>query len=127
MKSCDLLYFTVRIGKFRARMTLRVVQNLDVDCLLGTTSSDHHEKPILPRLQKIVLYRNLSGALTAHRSPDEPKTFLSLKLEDEFQKTWTTQRVAIPPLLQAKMQAQRQTGGFALARIPRDSLLDISH
>lgn len=60
IRSCDLIYLTVGIGEFRARVSFLVVQSLPVDCLLGRSLIDYHVKAIVPELRKIVFYHSLS-------------------------------------------------------------------
>lgn len=86
MKSCGFIYLTVCIGEFRARVTLLVVQNLPLDCLLCGSSIVHHVKSILPGLQKCVLYHSSSVPATGQRAPTEPKTSLTFEIEDGSRK-----------------------------------------
>lgn len=59
MRSCSFIYLTTRIEGFRVRVPLLTVQNLAVDCLLGTSFFDYHVKRILPGLRKAVFYHSL--------------------------------------------------------------------
>lgn len=64
-----------------------MVQNIAVDCPLGTSCIVHHGKSILPGLQKVVFYRSSSVAIIGQRSLNTPRTSLSFELEDGLQKT----------------------------------------
>lgn len=59
-----LIHLTVRIGEYPAKVTFLVVQQLAVDCLLGTLYMDSGVKAILPGIRKVLFYHSLSVAIT---------------------------------------------------------------
>lgn len=56
MRSCELIFLTVRIREFRARLPFLRVQILAVGFLLGTAVIDRHLNAILSELWNVVFY-----------------------------------------------------------------------
>lgn len=87
---CGFIYLTIRMGEFRVKVPFRVVQNLAVDRVPGTSFVEHHVNIFLPRLRKLVFYCSISVALTGQRSLTKPETSLARELENGFQNFGTT-------------------------------------
>lgn len=97
-----------------------MVQNLAVDCLLGTSLIDHHVEAILPGLRKAVFYHSSSVAITCQRSLIKPKASFTLELERKSRIIQTTRKITTPPVSQPKVQAQCPTGKLcSVHNIPR--------
>lgn len=86
MKFCVLIYRTVRVGDFPARVTFLVVQNFSVDCLTATMFIDSRVQTVVPGLWMLVSYYSPSVALTGQRSLIKLKKGLTLKLKERFRK-----------------------------------------
>lgn len=69
----DIVHFTVRKGKLRARVPFFVVQSLAADFLLVTSSNGHHVETVLRRLRKVVFHQSPAVAINGHRALNRSK------------------------------------------------------
>lgn len=99
-----------------SKTTILVVLSLALDSLLGTSFIDHHVRAMLPGIWKVGFYHFLSVAITVHRFSTTPKTILTLQLDDQSQRAWTTRRVAIPSTSQEKLQAHSPIRGLCFVQ-----------
>lgn len=109
MNFCGLIYLTVRTGDYLARTSFLVVQIRAVDSLPGASFTYHHVKALLPELQKGAFYHPLSVAIIGQRSRTEPKTSLTVELEDQSREIRTTRKITNRPVSQTKVQEHRPT------------------
>lgn len=107
MKFWEFIFLTVHVGELGARVPFLVVQNLAVDCSLGTSFINHHVKAVVPGLLQAVFQHFLSVAITGRRSLNKPHKIIAIEFEERSQKNRTTRKITVVPTSYANFQAQR--------------------
>lgn len=77
MKSCRLVHLIVSTSESRARVSYLALQNLAVECLLGTPNTTHLVKAVLPGPRKAVSYRFSSVTISDQNSFVRPENYLT--------------------------------------------------